>query len=120
MLDARQQIRDRFLSGLWRGAKNDLVGIFQPKRDDVTVFQRAAFDFFVVYKHPAPLPAIFYIESVRLDYDRCALPRNAPVIQLQVITGLRSAPHHVRRLCNTRVASRPIRRNHFEDRFRRP
>jgi hypothetical protein len=54
MFNARQQVGQIFFATPAGRAKDNLVRIFQPKRNDVAVFQFAAVYFFVVDEQPAP------------------------------------------------------------------
>ena len=98
-----------------RGPENNLIGIFQAERDDVRVSQRAALDSFPVYKDAPALALIFESVTIALGDNRRALPRDAPILELDVVARLAAAANQKRRLRNRHDAARAIWRNHFED-----
>ena len=117
VLDPRQKHRDGFVTGKFRRAVDNFVRIFEPKRDVVTVLQLAAFRFFAVYKKATALPAVLNVKFVRFADDCGAVARNAPVVQLKMISGFRTTPDQEGRLRYAYVAFRAVIRKYFEDRL---
>jgi hypothetical protein len=115
VFDAREEMGKGLLAAGVAGSKEELVGIFETKRDGIAVIQKAAFDFFAVDEQPSPLAAVFDVQAARLD-DQCrAIARDAAVGELQMISGLGSAPDEERGLRDAHVSASAVRRDDFEN-----
>src|SRR6266849_8558735 len=89
VLDAGEQLGDRSLDR--DAVKDELKGIFQAERDDIAIEEGAILDALSVDKEPAALAAVFNADLRVAKNQGRALPGNAPVGQLQMIAGVRSA-----------------------------
>lgn len=77
--------------------ENKFIRIFQAEADDVAILDRATLHLFSVQIEAAAMPPVFQIPAIPFGNQRGALTGDAPVVQLQVISGTAAAPNEKRR-----------------------
>jgi hypothetical protein len=112
--DAAEDILNRRAG--FGGAKDDLVRLLDTKSNYVAIFQKAPIDLLSVHIEAAAVPAILETVFSMLGQDGGALPGDASIGKLQLISGFTAAKQKWRSRDGNKTAG-SIRRNHLENGF---
>ena len=117
VLHPREQLGKGITVRTLGGTKDYFIRVVETEGDGVAILKLAAIDFFSIDEEAAALAAILDIEAIGFDDHGRAVAGDAAVGELQVVAGLHAAADHKRRLRDTGVASRAVRRDDFENGF---